>query len=49
LCLDLDEGYVLRTFVSDPSTDELWHVRNCATGIALFRSGRAFEVRQDKT
>jgi hypothetical protein len=44
LILELDGGQLLSTFVSDPSTDELWHIRDNSTGDRLLRSGSGFEI-----
>ena len=44
LALRLDGGLHLCTFVSDPSTDELWHIRDNLTKLRLVRSGRSLEI-----
>ena len=44
LTLRLDGGLLLCTFVSDPSTDELWHIRDNATKHRLVRSGQSLEI-----
>jgi hypothetical protein len=45
LTLRLDGGLHLCTFVSDPSTDELWHIRDNLTKLRLVRSGQSLEIR----
>ena len=44
LTLSLEGGLCLCTFVSDPLTDELWHIRDNATKHRLVRSGRSLEI-----
>ena len=44
LFLSLDGGYLLRTFVSDPEGDELWHIRDNVSRSRLCRSPRALTV-----
>jgi hypothetical protein len=44
LVLTLDGGLTLRTFASDPDTDELWHIRDNATKQRVSRTGRAFKL-----
>lgn len=42
LRLELDGGLSVRTFVSDPETDHLWHIHESASGTNLYREGRAW-------
>lgn len=44
LLLDFDGRHLVRTFVSDPLDDELWHVRDNASGVRLRRSGQGWEL-----
>ncbi|MDB4908759.1 MAG: hypothetical protein JWO05_3543 [Gemmatimonadetes bacterium] len=44
LTLCLDGGLRLCTFVSDPLTDQLWHIRDNATKQRLVRSGESLEI-----
>ncbi|MEO7889762.1 MAG: hypothetical protein ABIW19_07150 [Vicinamibacterales bacterium] len=44
LVLTLDGGLTLTTFVSDPSTDELWHIRDNATKQRLVRTGQHLRI-----
>ena len=44
LTLSLDGSLYLCTFVSDPSTDQLWHIRDNATKHRLVRSGPALTI-----
>jgi hypothetical protein len=44
LFLSLDGGYLLRTFVSDPEGDELWHIRDNVSKTRLRRSSREFTI-----
>ncbi len=44
LVLTLDGGLTLTTFVSDPDTDELWHIRDNATKQSLVRTGQHFRI-----
>jgi hypothetical protein len=44
LILTLEGGFVVRTFVSDPDTDELWHIRDNATKQRVTRAGRGFQI-----
>jgi hypothetical protein len=44
LIVTLDGGLVLCTFVSDPTTDELWHIRDNATKHRLVRTGQTLEI-----
>ena len=45
LHITLEGGLLLRTFVSDPSTDELWHVRDNVAGVVLYRSPAGYRIR----
>ena len=45
LIIKFDKGYLLRTFVSDPTTDELWHIRDNEKKEVLHRSGYEFLIR----
>jgi hypothetical protein len=44
LTVRLSDGLVISTFVSDPTTDELWHIRDNATKTRLIRTGHTFEI-----
>jgi hypothetical protein len=44
LFLWLDGEYLVRTFVSDPMDDEIWHIRDNASGVRLTRSGRQMAI-----
>jgi hypothetical protein len=45
LTLSLDGGLRLCTFVSDPLTEQLWHIRDNATKHRLVRSGQSLAIR----
>lgn len=47
LHVELDGGVLLRTFVSDPSTDELWHIRDNTSAIRLCRTGNELTIRAE--
>jgi hypothetical protein len=44
LTLHVSGGLSVSTFVSDPTTDELWHIRDNTTKVKLIRTGAAFEI-----
>ncbi len=44
LTLNFDGGLTLCTFVSDPTADELWHIRDNATKRRLVRSAQSFAI-----
>jgi hypothetical protein len=44
LLLWLDGEYLVRTFVSDPTDSELWHIRDNVSRIRLKRSGRELTI-----
>jgi hypothetical protein len=44
LFLSLEGGFLLRTFVSDPTDEELWHIRDNVSETRLRRSGRQLTI-----
>jgi hypothetical protein len=45
LHIELEGGFLLRTFVSDPTNDHFWHVRDNVSGVALYRSADGFAIQ----
>jgi hypothetical protein len=44
LFLSLEGGFLLRTFVSDPTDDELWHISDNVSHTRLCRSGQRLTI-----
>ena len=47
LHIDLEGGILLRTFVSDTTADELWHIRDNVSATRLRRSGCELTIRAE--
>ena len=44
------EGYWLRTFVSDPTDEDIWHIRDSRRGLKVYASPMRYslcEITQD--
>jgi hypothetical protein len=46
LHLELEGSLLVRTFLSNPDKEELWHIRDYETGLTLFRTGKSFYIRE---
>lgn len=44
LAMTLKRGYAVKTFVSDATDEETWHIRDNATGVILYGSPRGLSV-----
>jgi hypothetical protein len=49
LALGIGEHYLLRTFVSDPSARENWHIRNVSERVWLYASPTSMWVESEKS
>ena len=49
LTVQFSDDYLLRTFVSDPNSDELWHIRDNATKKRLSTSPKGFAIVEART
>lgn len=42
--IEIDEGNILKTFVSDPNDEESWQIRNFNKGIKIIGNPRAIQI-----
>jgi hypothetical protein len=47
LVMEFEGGFILRTFVSDPTDDEIWHIRDNSTSRKLIRAAAGFAIASD--
>jgi hypothetical protein len=48
LHLEFEGGFLLRTFVSDPADEEIWHIRDNVTGTRLCRTISGYQIQNDE-
>lgn len=45
VCLEIEGGYLIKTFVADPRDEEIWHIQDRQRGLTLQASPSGWTVR----